>query len=54
MNGTAIVTGGTGGLGTAVVETMIAGGWHVVVPWVAEIADTAWATPTQCSSSPCR
>ena len=36
MNGTAIVTGGTGGLGTAVVETMIAAGWHVVAPWVAE------------------
>jgi NAD(P)-dependent dehydrogenase (short-subunit alcohol dehydrogenase family) len=36
MNGTVIVTGGTGGLGTAVVETMIAAGWHVVAPWVAE------------------
>jgi len=36
MTGTAIVTGGTGGLGTAVVETLIAGGWHVVAPWVAE------------------
>ena len=36
MNGTAIVTGGTGGLGTAVVETMIGAGWHVVAPWVAE------------------
>jgi NAD(P)-dependent dehydrogenase (short-subunit alcohol dehydrogenase family) len=36
MNGTAIVTGGTGGLGTAVVETLIGAGWHVVAPWVAE------------------
>ena len=25
-----------------------------VVANVAEIADTAWATPTECSSSPCR
>jgi NAD(P)-dependent dehydrogenase (short-subunit alcohol dehydrogenase family) len=36
MNGTAIVTGGTGGLGTAVVETLMDAGWRVVVPWVAE------------------
>src|SRR3954465_11221386 len=36
MSGPAIVTGGTGGLGTAVVETLIEAGWHVVVPWVAE------------------
>jgi NAD(P)-dependent dehydrogenase (short-subunit alcohol dehydrogenase family) len=36
MSGTAIVTGGTGGLGTAVVETLIEAGWRVVVPWVAE------------------
>ncbi len=36
MSQTAIVTGGTGGLGTAVVETLIEAGWRVVVPWVAE------------------
>ena len=36
MNATAIVTGGTGGLGTAVVETLIEDGWTVVAPWVAE------------------
>jgi NAD(P)-dependent dehydrogenase (short-subunit alcohol dehydrogenase family) len=36
MDRTALVTGGTGGLGTAVVERLLAGGWRVVVPWVAE------------------
>ena len=36
MNGTAIVTGGSGGLGVAVVEDLLAAGWRVVVPWVAE------------------
>jgi NAD(P)-dependent dehydrogenase (short-subunit alcohol dehydrogenase family) len=30
---TALITGGTGGLGVAVVETFIAAGWRVVVPW---------------------
>jgi NAD(P)-dependent dehydrogenase (short-subunit alcohol dehydrogenase family) len=33
---TAIATGGTGGLGTAVVETLLEARWRVVVPWVAE------------------
>ncbi len=32
----ALVTGGTGGLGTAVVARLLADGWRVVVPWVAE------------------
>src|SRR3954447_22915966 len=36
MPHTAIVTGGTGGLGSAVVETFLADGWRVVVPWIAE------------------
>ncbi|HWF52897.1 MAG TPA: SDR family NAD(P)-dependent oxidoreductase [Solirubrobacteraceae bacterium] len=36
MNRTALVTGGTGGLGTAVVARLLADGWRVVVPWVAE------------------
>jgi NAD(P)-dependent dehydrogenase (short-subunit alcohol dehydrogenase family) len=36
MERTAIVTGGTGGLGTAVVGTFLDAGWRVVVPWVAE------------------
>src|SRR6201996_6995796 len=36
MNGTAIVTGGSGGLGIAVVDELLAAGWRVVVPWVAE------------------
>ncbi|HST56471.1 MAG TPA: SDR family NAD(P)-dependent oxidoreductase [Solirubrobacteraceae bacterium] len=29
----AIVTGGTGGLGTAVTRELLAHGWHVTVPW---------------------
>jgi NAD(P)-dependent dehydrogenase (short-subunit alcohol dehydrogenase family) len=36
MARTALVTGGTGGLGVAVVEAFLAAGWRVVVPWVAE------------------
>jgi NAD(P)-dependent dehydrogenase (short-subunit alcohol dehydrogenase family) len=33
---TAIVTGGTGGLGVAVVQAFLDAGWRVVVPWIAE------------------
>jgi NAD(P)-dependent dehydrogenase (short-subunit alcohol dehydrogenase family) len=36
MTGTAIVTGGTGGLGAAVVARLLDDGWHTVVPWVVE------------------
>jgi NAD(P)-dependent dehydrogenase (short-subunit alcohol dehydrogenase family) len=36
MNCSAIVTGGTGGLGAAVVGRLLDDGWRVVVPWVAE------------------
>ncbi len=36
MDATAIVTGGTGGLGSAVVERLLSDGWRVVVPWVVE------------------
>ena len=36
MGTTAIVTGGTGGLGAAVVKRLLDGGWRVIVPWVAE------------------
>src|SRR4051794_37503676 len=36
MTGTAIVTGGTGGLGAAVTVRLLDDGWRVVVPWVAE------------------
>ncbi len=36
MERTAIVTGGTGGLGGAVVSRLLDDGWRVVVPWVAE------------------
>jgi len=36
MNSTPIVTGGTGGLGTAIVRRLLDDGWRVVVPWVVE------------------
>jgi NAD(P)-dependent dehydrogenase (short-subunit alcohol dehydrogenase family) len=36
MDRTALVTGGTGGLGTAVLARLLADGWRVVAPWVAE------------------
>jgi NAD(P)-dependent dehydrogenase (short-subunit alcohol dehydrogenase family) len=36
MERTAIVTGGTGGLGAAVTRTLLDDGWRVVVPWFAE------------------
>ena len=36
MAGTALVTGGTGGLGAAVTSALLTRGWRVVVPWVAE------------------
>ena len=36
MDRTALITGGTGWLGTAVVERFLADGWRVVVPWIAE------------------
>jgi NAD(P)-dependent dehydrogenase (short-subunit alcohol dehydrogenase family) len=36
MRATAIVTGGTGGLGSAVTARLLADGWRVVVPWVVE------------------
>jgi NAD(P)-dependent dehydrogenase (short-subunit alcohol dehydrogenase family) len=36
MNCSAIVTGGTGGLGAAVVRRLLDDGWRVVVPWVVE------------------
>jgi NAD(P)-dependent dehydrogenase (short-subunit alcohol dehydrogenase family) len=36
MARTAIVTGGTGGLGAAVTQTLVDDGWRVVVPWFAE------------------
>ena len=36
MSDTAIVTGGTGGLGVAVVDALLARGTRVVVPWIAE------------------
>ncbi|NMD61321.1 UNVERIFIED_ORG: NAD(P)-dependent dehydrogenase (short-subunit alcohol dehydrogenase family) [Nocardia globerula] len=31
---TALVTGGTGGLGSAVTKRLLANGWRVVVPWL--------------------
>ncbi|EME15358.1 SDR family NAD(P)-dependent oxidoreductase [Rhodococcus triatomae] len=36
MTKTALVTGGTGGLGSAVTTTLLDAGWRVVVPWIAE------------------
>ncbi|WP_458682525.1 SDR family NAD(P)-dependent oxidoreductase [Prescottella equi] len=33
---TVIVSGGSGGLGVAVVAKLVSDGWHVVVPWIAE------------------
>jgi NAD(P)-dependent dehydrogenase (short-subunit alcohol dehydrogenase family) len=36
MQSTAIVTGGTGGLGAAVVARLLDDGWRVVVPWIVE------------------
>ena len=36
MDGTVVVTGGTGGLGAAVTRTLLDQGWRVVVPWYAE------------------
>lgn len=36
MNKTALVTGGTGGLGTAVTTKLLDQGWRVVVPWIVE------------------
>jgi NAD(P)-dependent dehydrogenase (short-subunit alcohol dehydrogenase family) len=36
MDRTAIVTGGTGGLGAAVTDRLLDDGWRVIVPWVFE------------------
>jgi NAD(P)-dependent dehydrogenase (short-subunit alcohol dehydrogenase family) len=36
MDCSAIVTGGTGGLGSAVVTRLLDDGWRVVVPWIIE------------------
>jgi NAD(P)-dependent dehydrogenase (short-subunit alcohol dehydrogenase family) len=36
MQASVIVTGGTGGLGAAVVSHLLERGWRVLVPWIAE------------------
>jgi NAD(P)-dependent dehydrogenase (short-subunit alcohol dehydrogenase family) len=36
MSQTAITTGGTGGLGSAVVGRLLDDGWRVIVPWIVE------------------
>jgi NAD(P)-dependent dehydrogenase (short-subunit alcohol dehydrogenase family) len=36
MRATALVTGGTGGLGCAVTQRLLEAGWRVVVPWIVE------------------
>ena len=36
MGKTALITGGTGGLGVAVTDRLLDDGWRVVVPWIVE------------------
>jgi NAD(P)-dependent dehydrogenase (short-subunit alcohol dehydrogenase family) len=36
MSKSALITGGTGGLGTAVTARLLDDGWRVVVPWIVE------------------
>jgi NAD(P)-dependent dehydrogenase (short-subunit alcohol dehydrogenase family) len=36
IRATALVTGGTGGLGSAVTQRLLQAGWRVVVPWIVE------------------
>ena len=36
MSRTALITGGTGGLGSAVTAEFVKAGWRVVVPWIVE------------------
>jgi NAD(P)-dependent dehydrogenase (short-subunit alcohol dehydrogenase family) len=36
MGRTALVTGGTGGLGSAVTVRLLEAGWRVIVPWIVE------------------
>jgi NAD(P)-dependent dehydrogenase (short-subunit alcohol dehydrogenase family) len=36
MDATALITGGSGGLGNAVTAEFLDAGWRVVVPWIAE------------------
>jgi NAD(P)-dependent dehydrogenase (short-subunit alcohol dehydrogenase family) len=36
VRATALVTGGTGGLGCAVTQRLLEAGWRVVVPWIVE------------------
>jgi NAD(P)-dependent dehydrogenase (short-subunit alcohol dehydrogenase family) len=36
MNASVVLSGGTGGLGSAVTHTLLEAGWHVVVPYVDE------------------
>ncbi|MGH3950540.1 MAG: SDR family NAD(P)-dependent oxidoreductase [Pseudonocardiaceae bacterium] len=41
MGSTALITGGTGGLGSAVTAAFLAAGYRVVVPWIAESEKSA-------------
>jgi NAD(P)-dependent dehydrogenase (short-subunit alcohol dehydrogenase family) len=36
MHSTAVITGATGGLGSAVTERLLADGWRVAAPWIVE------------------
>ena len=47
---TAIITGGTGGLGAAVTRRFLDDGWRVVVPWVARARARARRARTSASS----
>ena len=51
MQQTAVVTGGTGGLGAAVTRAFLDDGWRVVVPWVVEPSSSASTSTSAWSSS---
>ena len=42
LDRTALITGGTGALGSAVVEAFLDAGWRVVVTWIVPGEATGW------------